>query len=72
MIETGLLGIYVSGDVTLGELIVGIGTLALAGVTGWLARRTSEDVELSREGLKLTRESIEAADRPFLIALFER
>lgn len=58
---TDLLGVALNCEITIGELIVGIGTLALAGVTWWLASRTSAEVEL-------TRESIEAIDRPFLVA----
>jgi hypothetical protein len=50
---------------------VGIGTGALAWVTAKLAHRTKEEVDLSREGLSLTRESIEALDIPFLVASFD-
>jgi hypothetical protein len=52
-------------EITIGELLVGVGTLALACVTWWLAHRTSQQVEL-------TRESIEAIDRPFLVATTEK
>lgn len=52
-------------------LVVGAGTGALALVTWRLARRTKEDVDLSREGLALTRESIEVLDMPFLVASFD-
>ena len=52
-------------------LVVGAGTGALALVTWMLARRTKEDVDLSRKGLALTRESIEALDKPFLVASFD-
>lgn len=65
-------GITISGDVPLGDLIVGVGTLALAIVTWFLARRTGEEVELTRENVELTRESIEAVDRPFVVAAPER
>jgi hypothetical protein len=61
--------------VTLGELIVGVGTLALAGFTAWLAYRTSQEVDWTRRSVEaseasvdLTRESIEAQDRPFVVA----
>jgi hypothetical protein len=37
------------------------GTLALAGVTAWLAHRTSQDVELTRKSVELTRDSVEVA-----------
>jgi hypothetical protein len=62
------LGLTVS-DVS--ALAVGAGTGALAFVTWKLARRTKEDVDLSRRGLALTRESIEALDMPFLVASFD-
>jgi hypothetical protein len=65
MLALGLTVTDVSG------LAVGIGTGALALVTWTLARRTKEDVDLSREGLALTRESIEALDVPFLVASFD-
>jgi len=52
---------------TIGELVVGLGTLALAGFTAWLARRTSAEVHISEEQMRLSRESIEALDRPFLV-----
>jgi hypothetical protein len=56
-----------SGELSLGELIVGFGTLALAGFTWWLARQTSQEVTKTEEGLKLTREGIEAQDMPFVV-----
>jgi hypothetical protein len=66
--------VHLSGDVTLGELIVGVGTLALAGFTWRLARQarrevdsTRESINLSRQEIQLTRQSIEAQDRPFVI-----
>jgi hypothetical protein len=63
-----ILGISIDGHMTAGDLIVGGGTLALACVTWWLAHRTGQEVELTEEGLRLTRESIEAQDRPWVIA----
>jgi hypothetical protein len=54
-------------EMTVGELVVGLGTLALAGFTAWLARRTSAEVQISEEQIHLSRESIEALDRPFLV-----
>lgn len=53
---------------TAGDLLVGAGTLLLAAFTAWLAFRTSRQVELTKESLGLSRESIEALDRPFVIA----
>lgn len=60
--------LHLTGEMTAGELLVGMGTLALAIFTAWLAKRTSREVELNEHGLRLTRESIEAIDRPFVIA----
>lgn len=53
------------------QLVVGVGTGALALVTWRLAGRTGEEVDVSRQGLELTRESIEALDLPFLVASFD-
>lgn len=58
----------VTCEVSAGDLLVGGGTLLLAFFTAWLAFRTSRQVELTKEGLGLSRESIEALDRPFVIA----
>ena len=52
---------------TAGDLVVGVGTLALAGFTAWLAWRTSHEVKVGEEQLRLTRESIEALERPFVL-----
>ena len=54
-------------EMSIGELVVGFGTLALAGFTAWLARRTSAEVRISEQQMRLSRESIEALDRPFLV-----
>lgn len=66
--------IHVSSDMTAGDLVVGVGTLALALFTWLLARRTSaevkvseEQMQLSRESIELSRASIEAIDQPFLV-----
>jgi len=66
--------VHLSGDLTLGDLLVGIGTLALASFTARLAVYTKRQVEASgreistsREGLEVARESVEAADMPFVI-----
>jgi hypothetical protein len=55
-------------EMTAGDLLVGLGTLLLATFTWNLARRTSKAVKISEVGLELSRESIEALDRPFVIA----
>lgn len=62
-----LASIVVTGEMSLGELLVAAGTLALAGFTWWLAQKTSQEVAKTEEGLQLTRESIEAQDMPFVI-----
>lgn len=59
--------LHVSPNMTAGDLLVGIGTLALASFTAWLAWRTSREVKVGEEQLRLTRESIEAVDRPFVM-----
>jgi hypothetical protein len=61
---------YISGAAAQGSSEAGScrhGTLALAGFTAWLARRTSAEVRISEKQIRLSRESIEALDRPFLM-----
>lgn len=55
--------IHVSSDMTMGDLVVGAGTLALASFTAWLASRTSKEVKVSEEQVRLSRESIEAQEK---------
>ncbi len=62
-----MLGIVLSGELSIGELIVGLGTLALAFFTWQLALRTREEVTKTEESLRLTREGIEAQDMPYVI-----
>ena len=62
------LALKVSWEMNAGELLVGTATLLLATITAWLARRTSRQVMISEKGLDLTRESIEAFEKPFMIA----
>jgi hypothetical protein len=59
--------VHVSSEMTAGDAIVGLGTLALALFTAWLALRTSAQVKISKEQMQLARESIEASDRPFVV-----
>jgi hypothetical protein len=59
--------VQISSDMTVGDLVVGAGTLGLALFTGLLAKRTGREVKVSEEQIRLTRESIEAVDRPFII-----
>jgi hypothetical protein len=65
--KMALFGISISPDMTAGDVLVGTGTLALAIFTGRLASRTSDEVSLSEKQLRLTQESIEAIDRPFIV-----
>jgi hypothetical protein len=55
-------------SVTLGDALVAGGTLALAGVTFWLAWQTRREVRASMTSIELAREGIEAQDMPFVIA----
>ncbi len=71
-----LLAVHLSGDIDLGELIVGVGTLALAGITWRLARTTGRSVEAARqsadaarESAKAERDSVEAMAMPYIIAV---
>jgi hypothetical protein len=59
--------VEITSEMTAGELVVGIGTLALAAFTAWLAWRTSAEVTASEEQIRVSRESIEAQDRPFVV-----
>jgi hypothetical protein len=59
--------LHITSEMTAGELLVGLGTLALASFTAWLARRTSAEVQISEAQMKLSYESIEALDRPFVV-----
>jgi hypothetical protein len=52
---------------TAGDVFVGLGTLALALFTAWLAWKTSAEVKHGETQLRLTQESIEAIDRPFVV-----
>lgn len=53
--------LQISGHLTLGDLIVGLGTLALAAFTYWLGRET-------RLSANAARAAVEAAEEPFVIA----
>ena len=56
---------------SLGDAIVGFGTLTLAAVTMWLAWQSRREVQVSAQSIDLTREGIEAQDMPFVIAVPE-
>lgn len=62
-----LVSVSVTGAMTLGEIFVAVGTLALAIFTWRLAKATSSQLALTRRGLDLARESNEASDRPWVI-----
>ncbi len=73
------LALEVSDNMDLGELIVGAGTLALAGITGLLAWKTSASVamaevsaEAARESADAARDSVEAMAMPYIIATPEK
>ncbi len=64
-----MLAVHLSGNISLGELIVGAGTLGLAGVTWWLARVTRASVtaaemsaEAAQAGAEATEKSAKAAE----------
>src|SRR5947209_1259249 len=63
------LALSVTGKMTGGDVVVGAGTLLLAASTAFLAVRTSREVKLTEQQVGLSRESIEALDRPFIIAM---
>jgi hypothetical protein len=52
---------WFSSSLTLGDLIVGVGTLALAGFTAWLGLST-------RASATATRAAVEASEEPFVLA----
>jgi len=62
------LGLDWSGEINAGDLLVGLGTLLLAGVTAWLAKRTSDEVDRSQEGIEVAQRGLEMHDWPFLVA----
>jgi hypothetical protein len=55
------LAVHLSGNMNLGELIVGVGTLALAAITWRLARTTGQSVVAARESVTVAQESADAA-----------
>ncbi len=69
-----ILGIHLEGGLTVGDFLVGTGTLALAAFTARLARYTKGQVVASRqeirtaqESLEVARQSIEVIDMPLVI-----
>jgi hypothetical protein len=66
---SAFLGITVDYKLTLGDAIVGAGTLLLAVFTGWLAWQTRREVKKTDQSIALARESIEAQDMPYVIVM---
>jgi hypothetical protein len=72
MLLGAFLDLQVSGDINAGELLVGVGTILLAGITAWLAKRTGEEVDRGRENVDLAARALEMHDWPFLVATPDR
>lgn len=66
--SVAVLAVHLSGNINLGELIVGVGTLALAGITWRLARTTGQSVAATQESAEAERASVEAMAMPYIIA----
>lgn len=71
-----MFGIEISGEVQLGDLIVGVGTAALAIFTYKLARSTRESVNNSDAQLEAVRDHVaattqlaDAQDRPYIVPM---
>jgi hypothetical protein len=56
-----MLALVLTNSLTLGDLLVGVGTLALAGFTAWLGFST-------RASAKAAQEAVESSEEPFVIA----
>ena len=56
-----MLAVELTDSITLGELAVGVGTLALAGITVFLGVET-------RKSARAAQEAVEASEEPFVIA----
>jgi hypothetical protein len=61
VIVFNIFGVKIAESMTLGDLVVGIGTLLLAGFTCWLGFET-------RASAQATQEAVEASEEPFVIA----
>jgi hypothetical protein len=57
-----LLGVEISDSLSVGELVVGVGTILLAGFTAWLGFST-------RSSAKAGQEAVEASEEPYVIAV---
>lgn len=58
-----VLASFISWHTSLGDLIVGVGTLALACLTGWLAWQTKRTADAAAASINLEREGLDAAKR---------
>ena len=61
------LAIRITGTMTLGDLIVGLGTLALAGFTYWLGKSARAEGSQVAAQVKIERERLDAESRPYVV-----
>lgn len=66
-IEIMLATVQLSAHLTVGDIIVGGGTILLAFFTWRLARQAEHEVRASDQAIRMTRESLESQDAPFVI-----
>jgi hypothetical protein len=66
------LAIRITGTMTLGDLIVGLGTLALAGFTYWLGKSARAEGSQVAAQVQIERERLESADRPYVVPAPDR
>jgi hypothetical protein len=59
--------ISVTGTMTLGDLLVGLGTLALAGFTYWLGRSARQEGTQVANQVELERERLEREQQPWIV-----
>jgi hypothetical protein len=57
-----------SGTIGLGEVLVAVGTLALAFITWRLARTTGQSVHAARDSVEAERATVEAMAMPYIVA----
>jgi hypothetical protein len=61
------LAIRITGTMTLGDLIVGLGTLALAGFTYWLGKSARAEGYQVAAQVQIERERLESESRPYVV-----
>jgi hypothetical protein len=61
------LAIRITGTMTLGDLIVGLGTLALAGFTYWLGKSARAEGSQVAAQVQLERERLDSESRPYVV-----